>query len=333
VAELDDPRFWQRLYSPPEDSNTGSQDASSSMEFELADLEATLSPEADADELPVNSAALSALVERLVAERLQALQASGGLPETKRSTARPPPRRAVTSPGIRTPPRRQAPTSQPSMRTIERPGRPDKSPPPPPPPRKSTKPPEPAPPLMASLTPDEPATPRPTPRVKAAPKPAPPPRPHGQARPPGPLTSGRMRAAKPPPASSGRVRAVTTGKIPVAPKPPTASGKVPAAPRAPTSSGKVPAAPRAPTSSGKVAAARSPGTPDALMWEKVPSLVGGPAALLKAENLTQDAVSVMVMVNGTTSLGGLRTLVPHLDDRAFLSIIRDGVTQGVVTLE
>lgn len=344
MADLDDPRFWQRLYSPPEDSNTGSHDSSSSLEFELGDLDATLSPDAPADDaLPVDSAALSALVERLVAERLAQMGASGGLSESKRSTARPPPRRAVTSPGIRVPPRRQAPASHPSMRTIERPGRPDKSPPPPPPPKR-TKPTLAGPP--ASLTPDGPSTPRPAPIVKTPPRPSPPGRPSRAA--PGPGTTGSMRAAPPPsPPTNGSVHAApppsppNNGSVRAAPPPsPPTTGSMRAAPP-PTNGkakGKSKAAPRSsregratPASSGKVKAA--PSTPDALMWEKIPSLVGGPAALLKAENLSQDAVSVMVMVNGTTSLGGLRTLVPQLDDRAFLTIIRDGVSQGVLTLE
>ena len=68
------------------------------------------------------------------------------------------------------------------------------------------------------------------------------------------------------------------------------------------------------------------------MWERTPALVGGQAGLLKAQNLDHGAVSLLVMVDGTTTLRGLRTLVPQLDDTQFLSIIRDAVKQGVLSL-
>lgn len=70
----------------------------------------------------------------------------------------------------------------------------------------------------------------------------------------------------------------------------------------------------------------------AAMWERIPTLVDGQAGLLKAQNLDHDAISLLVMINGTTSLNGLRTLVPQLDDTRFLSIIRDAVKQGVISL-
>ena len=68
------------------------------------------------------------------------------------------------------------------------------------------------------------------------------------------------------------------------------------------------------------------------MWERTPALEGGQAGLLKAQNLEPDAISLLVMIDGTTTLRGLRTLVPQLDDTQFLSIIRDAVKQGVLSL-
>ncbi|MCO4772706.1 MAG: hypothetical protein KDA24_21925 [Deltaproteobacteria bacterium] len=68
------------------------------------------------------------------------------------------------------------------------------------------------------------------------------------------------------------------------------------------------------------------------MWERVPNLIGGQNALLSSPNLDPKAITVLVMVNGTTTLRGLRTLVPQFDDAEFLSIVRDAVKQGVLEL-
>ena len=68
------------------------------------------------------------------------------------------------------------------------------------------------------------------------------------------------------------------------------------------------------------------------MWDRIPVLPGGPGALLGASDLSQETISVLVLVNGNTSLRGLRTLVPQLDEASFLGIIREALRGGILEL-
>ncbi len=68
------------------------------------------------------------------------------------------------------------------------------------------------------------------------------------------------------------------------------------------------------------------------MWDRVAQLPGGQASLFQAGDLGQDAIQLLVLVDGNTSLRGLRQLVPHLDDQAFLGIIRAGIKKGILGL-
>ncbi len=70
----------------------------------------------------------------------------------------------------------------------------------------------------------------------------------------------------------------------------------------------------------------------AAMWERVPRLPGGQAALFNAGDLGQEAIQLLVMVDGSTSLQGLRLLVPHLEDQAFLGIIRSAIKKGILDI-
>jgi len=68
------------------------------------------------------------------------------------------------------------------------------------------------------------------------------------------------------------------------------------------------------------------------MWERVPNLPNGQAALFGAEDLGYEAIQLLVMVDGITNLRGLRTLAPQIDDQTFLGIIRSGIKAGILEL-
>jgi len=68
------------------------------------------------------------------------------------------------------------------------------------------------------------------------------------------------------------------------------------------------------------------------MWERVPNLPNGQAALFGAEELGYEAIQLLVMVDGITNLRGLRTLAPQIDDQTFLGIIRAGIKAGILEL-
>ena len=70
----------------------------------------------------------------------------------------------------------------------------------------------------------------------------------------------------------------------------------------------------------------------AAMWERIPLLPGGQASLFKAADLGPEAIQLLVLVDGSTNLAGLRQLVPQLDDPTFLGIIRAGIRQGILEL-
>ena len=69
------------------------------------------------------------------------------------------------------------------------------------------------------------------------------------------------------------------------------------------------------------------------LWERIPRLPGGPASLMSAQGLSQDATMLLVMVDGSTKLRGLRTLAPHVDDARFAAVVRDAVSRGLLVLE
>jgi hypothetical protein len=346
LSDLDNPRYWQQLYSPPADSNTHSGAASSALEFEEGDLDAFLDPVAvRAAEVAMDHGAIAALVETMVKERIAEMLASGQLsaggpggggqlgaqaiPDSPgvggvglHTPPGPTPLSDFGFSGAEAPPSRPRPVSSPGLR--------------PAPPRPSTSP------GVRAV----PGRPRTSPGLRAVPGTPPPP------------SSGPASYGGPPTTSEPSLRTIERPSLrdtlPPPPPPPARAAVPPAVPR-PASSPSRPAPPPRPAAFSPAAAPRPEAGPrpirpapssggasptasrpspavGAAMWERIPSLPGGPAALLGVGDLSQEAISVLVMVNGSTSLRGLRTLVPQLDDAAFLTIIRTAVKQGVLEL-
>jgi hypothetical protein len=71
----------------------------------------------------------------------------------------------------------------------------------------------------------------------------------------------------------------------------------------------------------------------AALWDQVATLPGGQASLLSGNQLGQDGIQVLVMVDGYTSLRGLRTLAPHVDDDRFHHIVHAAVVAGLLAFE
>jgi hypothetical protein len=66
------------------------------------------------------------------------------------------------------------------------------------------------------------------------------------------------------------------------------------------------------------------------MWERIPVLPGGQSSLLGVADLSSSASSVLVLIDGASTLKGLRTLAPDVSDDEFTAIIEDGVGRGIV---
>lgn len=70
------------------------------------------------------------------------------------------------------------------------------------------------------------------------------------------------------------------------------------------------------------------------MMDRVPRLIGGPEALVNARGLSQSAVMVLVLIDGGTSVKGLRALAPsHMDDHQFAAVLREAMQQGLIALD
>ncbi len=70
------------------------------------------------------------------------------------------------------------------------------------------------------------------------------------------------------------------------------------------------------------------------MYDRIPRLIGGPEALVNARGLSQTAVMVLVLIDGGTSVKGLRSLAPsHMDDHQFAAILREAMQQGLIALD
>ena len=68
-------------------------------------------------------------------------------------------------------------------------------------------------------------------------------------------------------------------------------------------------------------------------WGKVPMLPGGQSSLIGVEGLSPVAPMVLVLVDGVSTLKGLKMLVPHVPDDEFTAIIKDGLERGLVVFE
>jgi len=66
------------------------------------------------------------------------------------------------------------------------------------------------------------------------------------------------------------------------------------------------------------------------MWERIPMLPGGQSSLLGVADLSASASAVLVLIDGASTLKGLRTLAPDVSDEEFTAIIEDGVGRGIV---
>jgi len=151
-----------------------------------------------------------------------------------------------------------------------------------------------------------PSTPRPAPAVA----PPPPPK-QAPPRPPAPRQQTVAPFQDPPPQRQQQATA------PFQDPPPQRRPTPPPQPR--------------PTPPPAAKPAAKPGV-GAAMWGRVPRMPGGQASLFKAGDLGQEAIQLLVMVDGNTSLRGLRQLVPQMDDQAFLGIIRSAIKKGILDI-
>jgi len=78
-----------------------------------------------------------------------------------------------------------------------------------------------------------------------------------------------------------------------------------------------------------VAAATEAGDP----WSRVPILPGGQSSLMAVDGLSAAAPMVLVLIDGVSTLKGLKMLVPHVPDEDFTAIIEDGVARGLVVFD
>ncbi len=70
------------------------------------------------------------------------------------------------------------------------------------------------------------------------------------------------------------------------------------------------------------------------LLDRVPRLIGGPEALVNARGLSQSAIMVLVLVDGATTVKGLKALAPgHVDDAQFGAILREAMQQGLIALD
>jgi len=68
-------------------------------------------------------------------------------------------------------------------------------------------------------------------------------------------------------------------------------------------------------------------------WSRVPILPGGQSSLMAVEGLSPVAPMVLVLVDGVSTLKGLKMLVPHVPEEEFTAIIEDGVSRGLVVFD
>lgn len=170
-------------------------------------------------------------------------------------------------------------------------------------------------PASQSADPPRPAAPRPASARPATPRPA-------SARPatPRPAPARPVPAPAPPSKPAHNL---------APPQPPPASEPEPAARPSAARAASPPAAPPKPDA----APSASPSSDLGPLWQRIPKLPGGPASLMSAQGLSQDATMLLVMVDGTTQLKGLRTLAPHVDDTRFAAIVREAMSRGLLVLE
>lgn len=349
-ADLDSPAAWQALYRKPANSTTHGSPGRRAVELDDGDLLAVIPlvepPRDDAPAPVVDPASLQALVEKLVAERIGHLTAGGTVPlGVAGESAASAPRQATPAPP--TPPalERRSPTTSPGMRAVPdhirsepRVARP-RSEPGSPVPRNASfsasgnlqRPGSITSPGMRAVPEHVRSNPRrlSSPEIRAA-------RLANEGRPPErPRSQPGLRASNP----SLRRPARGQGSPPPSPEADELAAEPRSIPRQ-ASNPAIPvpqrahgaARPRPKAGRGKTTVTTTiPIGPD--LWERVPRLPGGPSSLVSAGDLDQDSISVLVMVNGTTSLQELKTLVPDFNESRFLSIIRDAMKQGLIELD
>ncbi len=69
------------------------------------------------------------------------------------------------------------------------------------------------------------------------------------------------------------------------------------------------------------------------LWKKVPILPGGQSSLIGVSGLSPTAPMVLVLIDGVSTLKGLKMLVPHIPGEEFEVIIKDGVARGLVVFD
>jgi len=69
------------------------------------------------------------------------------------------------------------------------------------------------------------------------------------------------------------------------------------------------------------------------LWQKVPILPGGQSSLIGVSGLSPSAPMVLVLIDGVSTLKGLKMLVPHVPNEEFEAIIEDGIARGLVVFD
>ena len=69
------------------------------------------------------------------------------------------------------------------------------------------------------------------------------------------------------------------------------------------------------------------------LWNKVPILPGGQSSLIGVDGLSPTAPMVLVLIDGVSTLKGLKMLVPHVSKEDFQGIIEDGMSRGLVVFD
>ncbi len=142
---------------------------------------------------------------------------------------------------------------------------------------------------------------------------------------PAPKPAAKAAPSPPPPSPTTRAPAASS---PAAPPPPAARPpSAPAAAAAPPAAKPPAAAP--PAAANPSPPPAQPGDP----WARIPYLPGGQASIIGVDGLDAMAPMVLVVMDGSTTLRQLQTLVPAVPEDQFVAIVRDGLKRGLVAFK
>ena len=69
------------------------------------------------------------------------------------------------------------------------------------------------------------------------------------------------------------------------------------------------------------------------LWDKIPRVPGGSETLVEAGPLSRDTTMLLVLVDGITTLRGLRALTPKLSEEEFADIVHESLRRGLLALD